>query len=163
MTRRLPLLIAAAIIGLTIALAAHAATSHAAPRCLVGKPPFQAPIHACTPGHWTRLTTSQACAAKDRPNLPAADRRSILTRYGLTTWTGAQGELDHLQPFWAGGTTDALNVWPERGPATNNPKDRLENYLRRRVCVLHTMSLATVHRIFATNWVAWYRWYGLGA
>jgi hypothetical protein len=86
--------------------------------------------------------------------------------YGIpaASWSGASGELDHRQPFFAGGTTDPANVWPERGPATGNPKDALENYARRRLCTgrPHPMSLRTVHIIFAGNWVAYYRFYVLG-
>jgi hypothetical protein len=146
--------------------AAVAALALAAPCHTAGAAPFVLPDNVCTPGRFVRLTRQQACTSKDRPSLSAADRRRILTRYGIpaASWSGASGELDHRQPFFAGGTTDPANVWPERGPATGNPKDALENYARRRLCTgrPHPMSLRTVHIIFAGNWVAYYRFYVLG-
>jgi hypothetical protein len=140
-----------------------AAFALAAPCSTTGKAPFTQPDSVCTPGSYVRLTKAQACTSKDRPTLPAADRRRILARYGITTWTGASGELDHRQPFWAGGLTTPSNVWPERGPLPN-AKDALENYTRRRVCTgrPHPMSLRTVHIIFAGSWVAYWRFYVLG-
>lgn len=128
-----------------------------------GHAPFVTPSNICTPGSYVRLTRAQACVSKNRPDLPAADRRWIVTRYGVPNWSGTAGELDHRQPFWSGGRTDRSNVWPEPG-AIPNAKDRLETYTRNRVCLgkPHPMRLQTVHRIFAGNWVAYYRFYGLG-
>lgn len=128
--------------------------------CLMGSGLFTAPLNQCTPGAYVHLSTAQVCTSKDRPSLPAAERRKILARYRLTTWTGAQGELDHRVPFFLGGTTDARNLWPEAGPIPN-PKDRLEDFVRRRICVLHTLSVRTARRQFLTNWTVWYFHYGL--
>ena len=143
-----------------------AALALAAPCHTHGTAPLTLPDNHCTKGAFAPLTKAQACAPKDRPTLPAAERRRILTRYGINpaSWTGASGELDHRQPFWAGGLTTAANVWPERG-GIPNAKDRLEDYTRRRVCkgLPHPMSLRTVHVIFAGNWLAYFRFYGLGA
>jgi hypothetical protein len=99
-----------------------------------------------------------------RPSLPAAERRAILSNYGVPTFNGTTGELDHRQPLALGGTTDRRNVWAEVGPIPN-PKDRLEAYVFRRVCksLPHPMSLRTAHAIFAGNWVAYFRFYGLGS
>ncbi len=144
----------------TLALAASCHTH--------GTVPFAMPDNVCTPGRYVALTKAQACTSKDRPTLHAADRRRILSNYGIdpASWSGASGELDHRQPFFAGGTTDPANVWPQRG-ALPNPKDALENYARRRLCTgkPHPMSLRTVHVIFAGNWIAYYRFYiaGIGA
>jgi hypothetical protein len=113
-------------------------------------------IVGCTPGRYVDLTREQACASKDRPSTPAAVRREVLRRYGLATWSGKNGEIDHMQPFWLGGKTTAANLWPEPGKATNNEKDALENFTRRRVCVDHTMRLRTVRRMFANDWRIYY-------
>jgi hypothetical protein len=143
--------------------AALAALAFAAPCHTSGAAPFSLPDNTCTKGAFVRLTKAQACASKDRPSLTAADRRRILANYGITSWTGASGELDHRQPVWSGGLTVVGNIWPERG-SIPNAKDALENYTRRRVCTgrPHPMSLRTVHIIFAGNWVAYYRFYVLG-
>jgi hypothetical protein len=134
----------------------------AASACLMGSGQYTAPITVCTPGAYVHLSTAAVCATKDRPSLPAVERRKILARYGRTAWTGRDGELDHLQPLFLGGTTDARNIWPQRGPVPN-PKDALENYVRWRVCLRrpYPMSVRYAHRIFATNWMVWYFHYGL--
>jgi hypothetical protein len=145
--------------------AALAALALAAPCHTSGKAPLTQPDSVCTPGSFVRLTKAQACVSKDRPGLPAADRRRILTNYGIdpAAWSGASGELDHRQPVWSGGLTTVANIWPQRGPLPN-AKDALENYTRRRVCTgrPHPMSLRTVHIIFAGSWLAYYRFYVLG-
>jgi hypothetical protein len=145
--------------------AALAALALAAPCHADNAVPFTLPDNRCTPGRFAVLTKAQACTPKDRPGLPVADRRRILTNYGIDpkAWTGASGELDHRQPVWSGGLTVVGNIWPERG-GIPNAKDALENYTRRRVCTgkPHPMSLRTVHIIFAGSWLAYYRFYVLG-
>jgi hypothetical protein len=126
--------------------------------CLMGSGDFTAPRTSdnCTPGSYTEQL---ACEPRKRPSLPAADRREILRRYGLTTWSGADGEFDHRVPFFLGGNTDRTNIWPERGPVGDNPKDKLENYLYRRICVKHSMTIRNGRRIFLTDWRPWYKRY----
>jgi hypothetical protein len=111
---------------------------------------------SCTPGRYALLTRAQACTSKDRPSLSAADRRAIVAKYGVPAWSGRDGELDHMVPFWAGGKTNAANVWPEPGTIPNL-KDRLENYTYRAVCVDRTMSLQQVRRVFRGDWRVYYR------
>jgi hypothetical protein len=125
---------------------------------LLGHGAYTRPSDACTPGHIDPIPLTQACQHRTRPRLPATERRRILAAYGLKTWTGADGELDHRQPFWLGGTTDHLNVWPEPG-SIPNPKDRLEDYVYRRVCVTRSMRLSTARSLFRGDWVAAYHRY----
>lgn len=125
-----------------------------------GHAPLVTPDNACTPGSYTRLTRAQACTSKDRPSLPAADRRWIVSRYGVPGWSGVNGELDHRVPFFLGGNTNRRNIWPEVG-SIPNAKDSLEFYVRRRVCVTHTMRVRTAVRLFLSNWVQAYSYYGL--
>jgi hypothetical protein len=69
--------------------------------------------------------------------------------------TGSMGdyEYDHLVPLELGGATnDSRNLWPEPGPSPN-PKDAVEDALRREVCD-RQMSLADAQREIATDWVA---------
>jgi hypothetical protein len=69
-------------------------------------------------------------------------------------------EYDHLVPLELGGAVnDARNLWPEPG-GTPNPKDAVENDLRRMVCA-GEMALGTAQRIVATGWVAWARAHGV--
>jgi hypothetical protein len=144
------------------ALAALALAAH--PCSTVGTPPFTAPDSACTPGAFVRKTKADVCDGQTvRPTLPAAERRAILANYGVPTFNGTTGELDHRQPLALGGTTDRRNVWPQVEVAGFNPKDRLESYVLRRVCkgLPHPMSLRAAHAIFAGSWVAYFRFYHL--
>jgi hypothetical protein len=125
---------------------------------LAGSGNFTVPDDHCTPGATARLARTQACQHRDRPTLPAADRRWILSAYGVPGWTGRDGELDHRIPFFLGGRTDRLNIWPERG-SIPNPKDRLESYVWRRVCVRRTMRPSTARALFRRDWRIAYRRY----
>jgi hypothetical protein len=65
-------------------------------------------------------------------------------------------EEDHLIPLELGGApSDSRNLWPEAG-GIPNPKDRLENELRRRVCT-NQLDLSTAQHEIATDWVAAYQ------
>jgi hypothetical protein len=123
-----------------------------------GQAPFLRPDRECTPGAFDPLSRPQVCKHKKRPSLPAADRRFILASYGLPDFSGRDGELDHRVPFSLGGATDRANIWPEPGPRPN-PKDKLEDYVWRRVCVKRTMRLSTARAIFEDDWVIAYRRY----
>jgi hypothetical protein len=125
---------------------------------IAGSGAFTAPDDQCTPGASTHLSRAQTCHTRDRPTLRAAERRRILAAYGVPDWTGRDGELDHRIPFFLGGTTDHRNIWPERG-AIPNPKDRLESYVWRRVCVRRTMRPTTARRLFRRDWRVAYRRY----
>jgi hypothetical protein len=151
-------MIATVFTALTLAASCHA---H-------GPVPFVAPDNTCTPGQYLRLSRAQVCASKDRPSLRAAVRRRVLANYGVPGWKGANGEIDHRVPFFLGGTTTVGNLWPEAGPdprVGQNPKDRLEEYVRRRVCTSTqtrprgTMSVGSARRIFLSDWRFAYRWY----
>ena len=64
-------------------------------------------------------------------------------------------EYDHLIPLELGGApNDPRNLWPEPG-GRPNPKDRLENLLRRRVCD-GRIGLRDAQREIASDWIAAY-------
>jgi hypothetical protein len=68
-------------------------------------------------------------------------------------------EYDHLIPLELGGApNDPRNLWPEPA-ASPNPKDRLENLLRREVCAGRT-SLHAAQTGIAHDWHA--MWVRLG-
>jgi hypothetical protein len=95
---------------------------------------------------------------KDRPAVPAAVRSEVLARYGVTSWSGKTGEIDHRVPFFLGGQTNVSNLWPEAGPIPNR-KEALERYVRDRICVQGTMRVRTAVRIFLPDWVTYSRRY----
>lgn len=73
-------------------------------------------------------------------------------------------EYDHFLPLELGGAVNAAgNLWPEPDYPTRqgfylNPKDRLENALKARVCA-RRMPLATAQHLIVANWVSAYRTY----
>lgn len=130
------------------------------PSCrIVGSGAFTAPDNSCTPGRWAIRGASEArrrefvCSSKPRPGLSVFERRRLLSEYGVTGWTGKDGELDHRVPLFLGGLTVEDNLWPQRGGIPNR-KDRLEQVVRRRVCdgEPHPMRVRTAVRLFLADW-----------
>jgi len=68
--------------------------------------------------------------------------------YGIPESTTS--ELDHLVPLELGGSNDITNLWIETGEQPN-PKDRVENDLRRAVCD-HRVSLTDAQAAIAIDW-----------
>jgi hypothetical protein len=126
--------------------------------CMLGP----VPDNACTPGTYDPIPLAQVCTTKRRPGLSDYDRNLIVSSYGVPHWSGKDGELDHRVPFFEGGRTDSSNVWPQKGPLPN-AKDRLEDYVFHRLCVLGpegkyvprkpaTMKLSTARNLFRRDW-----------
>jgi hypothetical protein len=116
----------------------------------------------CTPGDYDVLTKTRVCKHKQRPATPASVRREVLDLYGVPNWSGSDGEIDHRVPFFLGGRTDRANLWPERGSIPNE-KDRLEDYVRRRICLAEptAMRVNTARKVFLGDWRPSYRRYHL--
>lgn len=168
--RRLPPWALAGIVfffgALAVAIAFTGAAS--ASSCHHSTSVFGAPDNACTPGAYVRLSRAAVCSPKDRLDLPVAEHRRLLSEYGVPGWTAANGEIDHRVPVFLGGLTVRANLWPESGPDPRkgeNPKDRLERLVRRRVCgsstrflpALATMRVRTAIRLFLADWRHAYR------
>src|SRR3954452_202809 len=150
------LAIVVAVTALAFLIGLSGAFGSSPPCHIAGAGPFTAPDNACTPGAYRVLSRSAVCTPKDRPGLPAADRREVVTTYGVPRWSGHDGELDHRVPLFLGGLTIEDNLWPERGGIPNR-KDALEALVRRRVCVEHTMRVRTAVRLFLADWRHAYR------
>jgi hypothetical protein len=83
------------------------------------------------------------------------EKAASMAAYGDTGALGAY-EYDHLVPLELGGATnDPRNLWPEPG-ASPNPKDAVEDGLRRAVCD-RRISLARAQREIASNWTSYPR------
>ncbi len=110
----------------------------------------------CRPG-WT-------ATVRPRESVTSAEKSASMLAYGLTGSPSAY-EYDHLIPLELGGATNSpRNLWPEPNtPGASgfyrNPKDKLENALKRQVCS-GAMSLAAAQQAIARNWVAAMRAYG---
>jgi hypothetical protein len=102
-------------------------------------------------GGWTRMV---------RPSVSVTEPEKFgsMAAYGLRG-SASEYEYDHLVPLELGGAVnDPHNLWPEPDYSTRagfyrNPKDRLENYLRRMVC-RGAVTLAQAQRLIASDWTA---------
>lgn len=119
------------------------------------------PDRRCTPGEaFLRVTASRACRpdyAGSVANVSAKLARAVYFEYGITRPAGRY-EIDRLVSSELGGDNSMANLWPEA--ATPRPgfheKDRLEKYLRHKVCS-GAANLRAVQRLLATDWLAAYR------
>jgi hypothetical protein len=137
----------------------------------VGRGLQERPDRHCTPGTVNPAVTqatigSTICRSgwtrivRPRESITEPEKIASMAAYGLRGSASAY-EYDHLVPLELGGAVnDPRNLWPEPGYATGsgfyrNPKDRLENVLKRMVCRA-AMTLAQAQRAIASNWVAAY-------
>lgn len=109
------------------------------------------PDDGCTPGTFDRLSRAEACRHKERPSLPAAERRRIVRQYGFRSWSGRDGELDHRVPFFLGGRTEEDNLWPERGSIPNR-KDAVERAVYELLCADGSMTVEEARGVFLGDW-----------
>ena len=128
----------------------------------VGTGLYSRPDPACTPGALNRAVTQATIdqticvtgwTATVRPpeSVTESEKAASMAAYGDTDSLSAY-EYDHFVPLELGGATnDPRNLWPEPG-ASPNPKDTVENALRREVCA-GQITLATAQHEIATNWV----------
>jgi hypothetical protein len=122
---------------------------------------YSRPDPSCTPGALnpavTQTTLSRTiCAAgwteSVRPpeRVTESEKTASLAAYGDSGPLGAY-EYDHFVPLELGGATnDPRNLWPEPG-ASPNPKDAVEDDLRREVCD-GQLTLAQAQRTIVANW-----------
>jgi len=133
----------------------------------IGAGLYSRPDPHCTPGTVNPAVTqatigSTICrsgwTATVRPSesITEPEKFASIAAYGLRGSASAY-EYDHLVPLELGGAVnDSRNLWPEPDYATRsgfyrNPKDRLEDVLKRKVC--HgTLTLARAQRLIAANW-----------
>lgn len=122
--------------------------------------PGPLPDPSCTPGAVDPSVTqanigSTICArgytTRIRPPESETDRlkAQMYRAYGIPD--GTPSELDHLVPLELGGANDVTNLWPEVGKQPN-PKDKVENDLRKAVCS-GKVSLAAAQKAIASDWL----------
>jgi hypothetical protein len=130
----------------------------------------QLPDPRCTPGSIDPAVTqanirSTIChsgyTTKVRPPESQTERFKYDIAYPAYRDPGSRRtELDHLVPLELGGSNDATNLWPET-PPTPNPKDKVENTLKRAVCE-GQVSLAAAQNAIASDWLTADHKLGLG-
>jgi len=121
------------------------------PRCSAGavdRRVTQADIHStiCRRGYTRRVRPPES--------VTRIEKRASMVAYG-DRGSSRRYEYDHLIPLELGGApNDPRNLWPEPG-RTPNPKDELEDRLRRQVCE-GVLPLASARRQIARDWVTDY-------
>lgn len=129
----------------------------------IGPGLYSRPDPSCTPGtlnpavtqatiHKTICVSGWTDRVRPPERITEQEKARSMAAYGDTG--SMEGyEYDHLVPLELGGATnDPRNLWPEPG-ASPNPKDAVEDALRREVCDGRT-TLARAQRQIATNWTA---------
>jgi hypothetical protein len=136
------------------------------------------PDPRCTPGTVNPAVTQSTIGSTIcrsgwtgtvRPSVSITEPEKFgsMAAYGLRG-SAAAYEYDHLVPLELGGAVnDPRNLWPEPDYGTRsgfyrNPKDRLENALKRLVC-RGAMTLAQAQRLIAGNWSSAYRQLHIGS
>lgn len=127
---------------------------------------FSLPDRRCTPGALNpavrqgtiyRTICRAGWTSMVRPpvSISEPEKFASMAAYGDRR-SASHYEYDHLVPLELGGATNApRNLWPEPG-STPNPKDSVENTLRRQVCD-GKLKLVRAQQLIATNWVKEYR------
>jgi hypothetical protein len=101
----------------------------------------------CTPGYTSTVRPPESVTEPEKD--------ASLAAYG-DPGPAHEYEYDHLVSLELGGApNDPRNLWPEPGRSPN-PKDKLEDRLRRMVCG-GELTLAAAQSEIATDWVAAYR------
>lgn len=129
----------------------------------IGSGLYSRPDPACTPGalnpEVTQATIDRTIcvagwtdAVRPPESITEREKAASIAAYGDTGSIGSY-EYDHFVPLELGGATnDPRNLWPEPG-ASPNPKDAVEDELRRAVCD-GQLSLGQAQRDIVTNWVS---------
>lgn len=133
-------------------------------RVLGGAQGLVLPDGACTPGAVDPAVTQgnldqTICATgyteTVRPSSTATGKAktAALAAYGMTA--AKTIEYDHLISLQLGGASTTSNLWPEPNDAqatsTTNPKDTVENALRKAVCA-RKVTLAAAQQAISTDW-----------
>jgi hypothetical protein len=135
----------------------------------VGRGLYSRPDPRCTPGavnpaarqvtlNSTICRSGWTSTVRPAESITEPEKLASMAAYGLRGLASAY-EYDHLVPLELGGAVnDPRNLWPEpdyptRSGFYRNPKDRLENVLKRMVC-RRAITLAQAQRMIASNWVA---------
>jgi hypothetical protein len=122
------------------------------------------PDPACTPGAVSTRVTQENLATTIcttgytttvRPSSSATNTIKSMNYVAYAQVHDARDENDHLVPLELGGANDPRNLWNEPPVvgqlSTTNPKDAVENALRRAVCA-GRIALAVAQLRIARDW-----------
>lgn len=122
------------------------------------------PDSTVTPGVVRTTSAHEICMTTFRTgpfrNTTQATKKAACAEYGVKNCPHVGTlELDHLLPLELGGLDDVKDLWPQPSDKPGAPgwqsKDKLENWLKKRVCS-GKMSLADAQKAIMTDWYAAY-------
>lgn len=127
------------------------------------------PDHILTPGAINRsVTKAQICkqGTKALRHVSAATKCKVFQRYNISCnqlLVKGTYEIDHFIPLSLGGSSEITNLWPQKRDADPKDgrqlgfpeKDRVEVYLRRRMCN-GVLSLNEARMMIWSDWVKVY-------
>lgn len=146
-----------AVTGLILALASSGLAQR-------GSTPPILPSRTLTPGDTLDVTADDICTVgytKTVRNVPASLKVKVYESYGILSHLPKEYEVDHLISLELGGSNSIRNLWPESyltSPWNAHVKDRLENFLHKRVCD-GKMDLKQAQDEIATDWISAYKKY----
>lgn len=115
-----------------------------------------------TPGVILNVTKEEVCvkgyAGKVR-HVPQSEKKQVYKEYQMDSkQQPCPCEVDHLISLELGGSNDIHNLWPQsyQGESNAHKKDKLENYLHKKVC-LGQMSLKEAQDCVSVDWVKCYQ------
>ncbi|WP_242529270.1 HNH endonuclease [Methylacidimicrobium sp. B4] len=117
-----------------------------------------------TPGDTFPVSRADLCVpgyAKKVRDVPWAEKRELLRRYGVPLADRSSYEIDHLIPLSLGGSNSIRNLWPQSRrtqPWNAGKKDFLEDRLHQLVCS-GKVDLAEAQKAISTNWIDAYQKY----
>jgi hypothetical protein len=90
-------------------------------------------------------------------NVTALEKRAVYQRDHKKPSKGICCEIDHVLPLELGGSNDLSNLWaqPYEPRPGAHEKDKVENWLRERVC-FGKITLAEAQKVIMTDWATAY-------
>ena len=95
-------------------------------------------------------------------NVSQALKNKVYLLYGIEHRKPREYEIDHCINLGINGSNEIENLWPQKygGPLGAEKKDKLENFLRRKVCA-GEITLEQAQAEICHNWIRSYKKYGL--
>lgn len=121
------------------------------------------PDYTCSPGDVLTTNIKTICKVgytKTVRNVSVSTRKKVFKEYGIPYASSSDYEVDHIISLELGGSNDIKNLFPESYLIKNGAriKDKLENYLHKKVCN-GSMTIQEAQKEISTDWVKYYNLY----
>ncbi len=121
------------------------------------------PDPACSPGAVLTTDLKTICTVgytKTVRDVSLSEKKKVFQEYGIPYSQHSNYEVDHIISLELGGSNDIKNLFPESYLISNGArtKDKLENYLHKKVCN-GSVSIQEAQKEISTNWLKYYGQY----